>query len=1633
MERRRRYLPWLCVVCLTGLIGAIAQESHLPLFAPAWAQNRGAGPLGRIIQRILVPNAINRDKPADDEESKESRGARDRDAIDSRAPQDNKLQGAYRSALAAIGKDKDWATAVDVLQKLLDHDGDSLERNEDGTWTSLKWSATDLLLRAPDDVKKAYIERNAALAEALRKEAKQTGDRNRLTRVATRFMLTPAGQLAADELALANLDRGEYGLASRWHEMLWLSRAEFTDAPAWQLRAALTAKYAGRKEFLIRLTRTWPEWKEPVQIASASIANPQQWLERAHAVIQTIPQALTEQWIPQGPGARVSTSKTSDNVLLPLSANPISSSDSLVQRARTMVEELTESARIPLFTCQPLVVGDRLVVRDLSGVQVYDINTGKSLWQSEMTVVPENIFVETPANTNGVAIPQNFRVNRAAAIRFARNGAMINGSMDDGADTADYHPLGSLLFREGVYNSLSSDGQRLYLIEDQAVITRANPGNHWSMNGNSQDPLGQNWSSNRLTAYDLASGRILWTIGGGGAQDSLGLPLAGAYFHGAPLEDREELLTTCEISGELRLVALDPATGNVRWSQLIGYPDSKIEDDIARRWITNPIAASQGIVVCPTTLGWLVAVDRERHAILWAQRFSTIGETAGMSNQGGELLTMQPLGSEWQGSIPSIVGDSVIYAPAESQHIFCFDLLSGRQRWKTARGEHVFVGGVTAQSVILVKPRGLTAINLADGESQWSIDLPEADLVAGRGVLGNGEYLVPSQKGRIYTVNLKDGGVTGTRRTSEEGYQLGNLVAAGERLVSFSIDGLVVYTSRPQLARWLEGAPGATPQAHVLRAQLALLERRTAEARRGLDAALGALDPAWIRQALPLQAGSDSAKPSSPPAPLSQRTSTTEKNETATFPLDIEQFRKVVWTISLARLREGGFDTVDLDRLARAARTMDDRGLAAAHRLRALSRQPANDEFIDELLEFAQNYSENLFPDDTTPAIRLTGKTWARGLLQQITGMSQASGKTADDEGSALAQSPPEAKAWSDLVERRLKQMNPSQSAPDGTPPGPDSSTLLSVADFHPAARDQALSLVDQLIDRGTYHEAELRLLRMLSAGGNTDRGALNDRLVRIAQAIGAEEDLPLIRTGTTLAGMIPAVAPTPPATQEPAPKTEPSTITSPQAPTPPTPWGMETMGTSSYQQMQTGSLSSAFPSISNLRYEIDHQAQRISLSNRQKPERSWRPPLSGSRQRGNQHTVALTVGHSVYVMHQQVLSLLAPLEKKTAWSQPLEETGPNGKSGHRPSPAALIDTENNMVSLLSSEELNARGRFAGASAGGIVLYGKRSLDVFDPITGELKWQRQNISAEARVIVLDQFVVIYSYDRSKMTIHQLDNGREIPTEWEEERLHHAIGTVGDTFLMYDGNISRNLFGFTSGKCTLKREHPVTKEIVWKLSLPAGAGLREITDGTWFISNPAGDAMLLDATTGKTQPLGAIPLSARGNYRGERFVSCDNERIYLVLNDTKYSDARFSDSLASHRASGEIFAWDKATGKLLWNTKIANQQLAIDSVADAPVLVFASRSWKQKADVHYSMLWIDVIDKATGTSLFSQSRPFASSGLHSFGVTADGKKVDLSTYNMKLRLGPKEASAANSAPIQPGTGPEQPALVPKPAS
>src|SRR5262249_54296918 len=130
----------------------------------------------------------------------------------------------------------------------------------------------------------------------------------------------------------------------------------------------------------------------------------------------------------------------------------------------------------------------------------------------------------------------------------------------------------------------------------------------------------------RLLALDLETGKVVWERGGraplptaerkGGKED-----LADTYFLGPPLPAGGRGAGPAEREQEVSLVCLNGATGAVLWKQKLAVPQNNLLLDGPRRLHAALPAHADGVLVCPTNAGAVVAVELATRRLLWAHSY----------------------------------------------------------------------------------------------------------------------------------------------------------------------------------------------------------------------------------------------------------------------------------------------------------------------------------------------------------------------------------------------------------------------------------------------------------------------------------------------------------------------------------------------------------------------------------------------------------------------------------------------------------------------------------------------------------------------------------------------------------------------------------------------------------------------------------------------------------------------------------------------------------------------------------------------------------------------------------------------------------------------------------------------------
>ncbi|QDT66230.1 outer membrane protein assembly factor BamB family protein [Calycomorphotria hydatis] len=765
----------LSVLCLSALI----MWGALPT---AEAQN--ANPLQQFFQNLFRGPVAEEDageNPDAEVEAPENENRYERtttDPVDALVPHDGAMAKLLRRAWRLVDEEQ-WDDARELLTYILEKSENSVVRLRNGKIQSVALEANRLLNRLPEEVQEDFRTQYGGLAESLLEQARDEARPDLAILVADRFLQTEAGQKAANFAGTCHLDRGEAGLAMLYFDRLMEVESPITKTDHFQLKVAQALLVMGKtKEARQVLNGITGEFSEHHGKLLAQV-------ESGELVATNYADRHVEQWRNvSGNATRNGQAEAVEPLLLKRWNYPLSFSGSLNSRLEQLTADLIDQKHAPIPTFEPVTLGNLIAFRTLRGVSVLDARSGALVWETDATNSVESILEDPQASGHSRSVEQ-FKV-------LQRN---ILANMNSAS--ADRNPLACLLYRDATYGSLSTDGTRLFVLEDHAALSHQGRIGRWNQNaGSKSDALGRDWSSNVLSAYQGQTGQVLWRVGGPKVESAFAGPLTGCYFMGPPLSKGDSLYVIGEKNNEIRLYGLDARTGGVLWSVLLAYSDQNISVDYVRRWWSTPVAAGAGVLICPTTVGWLVAVDTTGHRVLWTQR--CVPESEGNSFSRRQRVTDMPdFNDRWVPAPPLIAGNRVVYSPSEESQLFCFDLYTGRKLWDINKGNLVAVCGQTDETVLLLGRDQVTAVKLSDGQTAWRTSIPEKHQPpVGLGLIAGNRLLVPLHGETLWSVNVDSGKVANKFLMLDSDTPLGRLFVQGGRLYSLSAAGLTAFEQR---------------------------------------------------------------------------------------------------------------------------------------------------------------------------------------------------------------------------------------------------------------------------------------------------------------------------------------------------------------------------------------------------------------------------------------------------------------------------------------------------------------------------------------------------------------------------------------------------------------------------------------------------------------------------------------------------------------------------------------------------------------------------------------------------------------------------------------------------------------------
>lgn len=728
--------------------------------------------------------------------------------------------------------DKRWSDAATLLDEILAADRDFFFRPDlqKNTWRSIKSDASRLVGELPPEGREAYGLQFRARAERLLAQAIAHGDADGVIAVARRWPHTPAGQQATLLAALAAIDDNQPLAAVAWLDRLSAASAREFE-PTVSLMRAKAWWLAGQRDKALRmLEQARASGAASVRVGGRDVSlsfPPGDGADGAADFLASIAgeqsladDATASAWcMHRGDAARNALSVATRPLLVPRYRVPLTrhpeESRLLENRRRLFADR--DAPLLP--TGKPLAVGGLIVLHTPMGLLAVDFDSGKRVW----------------LQTGG-----------SAALWVDGHGvAGIRDEGEVGEDDMQADGAGSVLsvFGDATSGTLSSNGRLVFAVETNAADA-ARPA---AANGMRRIIAGATRQvGNRLSAYDaVGKGALRWRLPVAGPRDG---DAAGeeTWYMGAPLVLGDQLFVLVEERGEIRLDVLAAADGAVVWSQPLAELDEEQTADTGRaqqrRLAGLSPSFADGVLVCPTGSGTLVAVDLATRTLLWASnyavpmeqgaqvmRFGVRVQVGGPNGRGlvlkGQFGGAATAAGGWRDAAPIVAAGRVILGAVEAEKLLCLDLRSGALVWEVPRGESLYVAGVVDGRVILVGSDGVDALSLADGTRAWGkpVDLGAAS-PSGSGVVTPTRLFVPTDAPEVVEIALADGSIVG-RSPARSGVVPGNLVAYRGELISQGVDSLDVFHQAAPLEERIETAlkqAPADPWATLWRGQIDL-------------------------------------------------------------------------------------------------------------------------------------------------------------------------------------------------------------------------------------------------------------------------------------------------------------------------------------------------------------------------------------------------------------------------------------------------------------------------------------------------------------------------------------------------------------------------------------------------------------------------------------------------------------------------------------------------------------------------------------------------------------------------------------------------------------------------------------------
>ncbi len=391
---------------------------------------------------------------------------------------------------------------------------------------------------------------------------------------------------------------------------------------------------------------------------------------------------------------------------------------------------------------EPLIVANRVIVPTLTGLVTLDAASAKEQWRV--------------AHDDWQRILPKLEKTESFENRDWRS-----------------HVLDQLVRRESadsILGRLTTDGKRVFAVSSGVgtELDRLVP--RVGANAGPRDDTTPHPIENRLSAYDVETGGLLWKLGGTAAGPTY--RFSQMFFCGPPCVVDGTLYVVGQQETELQLIAIDAVRGEELWSTVIGDVPRSLSADPTRQRTACPVVWDDGMLIITTANGAVVAVDALTHAPRWAYRYPTTPRESLVRPRGeNSTFLPDPWWDTWRDVRLFTTPAAILFVSPESQRLHAIHRKTGAPLWTAPREDALWFTGATDRHAIVSGPYNLATLDLQSGQPVWRTAIPES---GGRPLLTATALLQPLQNGDLARLSLSDGIVRRQRGINH--FVMGNLV-----------------------------------------------------------------------------------------------------------------------------------------------------------------------------------------------------------------------------------------------------------------------------------------------------------------------------------------------------------------------------------------------------------------------------------------------------------------------------------------------------------------------------------------------------------------------------------------------------------------------------------------------------------------------------------------------------------------------------------------------------------------------------------------------------------------------------------------------------------------------------------------